>query len=365
MSSLAKIVFGNVEFPESEEFREFQYKFMIVLQVFAAATSILFLCLVGAGVSPKFSDLHMQVMLWYSVASLALWLLVRGRKHLFLPVAVAFEAASLIDLLSAFVFVDNDELRIFWLFTNIPATYLILGRRVGAVVTAFIISSVVLLNPQVGLPLSPNAVATCVIAMVYFAIFFHAYAKQSIYFFIRMRESNDRLREMATRDMLTGTLNARAYYEICDSLINLAQRNSTPYSVLFIDLDHFKSVNDNYGHAAGDTVLRSVANCVQAGLRSSDVMGRIGGEEFSVFLPNTDAVAATQVAEQLRRSIEALMPSFGDRQLKITASIGVARNRHSDQSMLEIQKMADQAMYKAKAAGRNRTSTFEDMLEAH
>jgi hypothetical protein len=114
-----------------------------------------------------------------------------------------FEVTSLVDLLSAFVFVDNDELRIFWLFTNIPATYLILGRRVGAAVTAFIIGSVVLLNPHVGLPLSPNAVATGVIAMIYFAIFFHAYAKQSIYFFIRMRESNDRLREMATRDMLT------------------------------------------------------------------------------------------------------------------------------------------------------------------
>jgi len=360
MSPLAKIVFGNVEFPESEEFREFQYKFMIVLQLFAAATSILFLWLVHVGASPRFSELHMQVMFWYSVSSLTLWLVVRGRKHLFLPVAVLFEVTSLVDLLSAFVFVDNDELRIFWLFTNIPATYLILGRRVGAVVTAFIIGSVVMLNPHVGLPLSPNAVATGVIAMIYFAIFFHAYAKQSIYFFIRMRESNDRLREMATRDMLTGVLNARAYYEICDSLINLATRNSTPYSVLFIDLDHFKSINDNYGHAAGDIVLRSVANCIQGGLRNSDVMGRIGGEEFSVFLPNTDAIAATQVAEQLRQSIEVLMPSFGDRQLKITASIGVARNHHSDQSMLEIQKMADQAMYRAKAAGRNRISAFED-----
>lgn len=118
-----------------------------------------------------------------------------------------------------------------------------------------------------------------------------------------MRESNDRLREMATRDMLTGALNARAYYEICDSLINLAKRNN--------------------------------------------------------------AVAASQVAEQLRRSIEVLMPSFGDRQLEITASIGVARNHHSDQSMLEIQKMADQAMYRAKAAGRNRISAFEDALESH
>lgn len=362
MTLLAKIAFGNVDFPESEEFREFQYKFMIVLQLFAAATSILFLWLVQIGASPKFSDLHMQVMFWYSVAALGLWLTVRGRKHLFLPVASLFELASLIDLMSAFVFVDNDELRILWLFTNIPATYLILGRLIGAFVTAFIVGSVVLLNPHVGLPLSPNAVATCVIAMIYFAIFFHAYAKQSIYFFIRMRESNARLKELATRDMLTGTLNARAYYETCDSLINLAKRNGTPYSVLFVDLDHFKSINDNYGHAAGDIVLKSVAECITHGLRKSDVMGRIGGEEFSVFLPNTDASAAADLAEQMRQAIELLMPSIGNRQIRITASIGVARNRHSDQSMLEIQKMADQAMYRAKAAGRNRISAFEDVL---
>lgn len=357
---LSKLVFGSIEFPESEEFREFQYKFMIVLQLFAAATSLLFLWLVHIGASPRFSDLHMQVMLWYSITSITLWLIVRNRKHIFLPVAAIFEIASLVDLISAFTFVDNDELRILWLFTNIPATYLILGRLVGAITTAFIIGTVISLNPHVGLPLSPNALATCVVAMIYFAVFFHAYAKQSIYFFYRMTDSNARLLDMATRDVLTGALNARAYYEICDSLIAVAKRNRSMYSVLFIDLDHFKSINDNHGHAAGDLVLKSVTTCISNTLRNSDVMGRIGGEEFSVFLPNTDVGSGKELAEKLRQAIESLMPSIGNQNLKVTASIGVARNQHSEYSMLEIQKLADQAMYRAKAEGRNRVSSVED-----
>lgn len=359
MTTISKLIFGSVEFPETEEFREFQYKFMIVLQLFAAATSLMFLWLVHVGASPRFSELHMQIMLWYSICSIGLWLIVRNRKHLFVPVAAVFELTSLVDLLSAFIFVDNDELRILWLFTNIPATYLILGRLVGAITTFFIITSVVLLNPSVALPLSPNALATCIIAMIYFAVFFHAYAKQSIYFFMRMRDSNARLKEMATRDVLTGALNARAYYEICDTLIAGAKRLSTPYAVLFIDLDHFKSINDNYGHAAGDLVLKYVTTCVAGSLRASDVMGRIGGEEFSAFLPNTDDQSAIELAEKLRKAIEGLMPSIGNETIRVTASIGVARNQHSEQTMLEIQKLADQAMYRAKSAGRNRVSAVE------
>jgi diguanylate cyclase (GGDEF)-like protein len=165
---------------------------------------------------------------------------------------------------------------------------------------------------------------------------------------------------MATRDPLTGMLNARSYYEICEGLIKLAHRNKTPYSVLFVDLDHFKSINDTYGHAAGDLVLKAVADCLTNNLRESDVLGRIGGEEFSIFLPNTSFVDALNLAEHMRFSIESIMPDVGEGKRKITASIGVAKNEHSEQSMLEIQQQADIAMYRAKAAGRNRVSYLEN-----
>lgn len=201
---------------------------------------------------------------------------------------------------------------------------------------------------------------TVLISSIYAAVFYHVYNGKLLYFFTRMRESNERLRELAMRDMLTSLFNARAYYEICDNHINLAKRQRAPYAVLFVDLDHFKSVNDTYGHAAGDVVLKTVADCLASSVRASDTLGRVGGEEFSIFLPNTDVNGATALAETIRINIERLMPSTGGQTLRITASIGVAPNSQSHQRMLDIQKQADQAMYRAKAAGRNRVSAFDE-----
>lgn len=110
--------------------------------------------------------------------------------------------------------------------------------------------------------------------------------------------------------------------------------------------------------AAGDLVLKAVAQALASHLRQSDVLGRIGGEEFSVFLMNTDIKAATGVAETLRMTIENLLPSVGNHPLRVTASIGVAGPSHGKDSTLDIQQRADKAMYVAKANGRNRVSIF-------
>jgi diguanylate cyclase (GGDEF)-like protein len=180
-----------------------------------------------------------------------------------------------------------------------------------------------------------------------------------------MRESNERLYHLAMHDTLTGVLNARAYYEVCDRLIASARRSQRPYSVLFVDLDHFKSINDHHGHAAGDLVLKAVAETLGQTLRESDVLGRIGGEEFSVFLPETSRDAAVIAAENLRAAVERLCPSIGGgERLRITASIGVAGNTREGEDMHVIQQRADQAMYHAKAAGRNRVSVFSAPLAA-
>lgn len=359
MPVLSRFFFGRVEFPEGEEFREFQYKFLIALLMFGTVVTGVFLWLIESGMSPPISEMHMRSMRLYTATGFFLWLGLRGNKQWFRPVAWIFEIVSLLELFSSAIYVENDELRIIWLFTNIPGVYLLLGRAVGGLTTALTIVGLLWINAHAAQPYSANAIATAVLAMLYFAAFFHAYARQSTWFFVRMRDSNHELRELATRDMLTGTLNARAYYEICDSMIRVAQRNRAPYAVLFVDLDHFKSINDTYGHAAGDIVLKSVADCLGRNLRASDALGRIGGEEFSIFLPQTDMEGALHLAENIRTSVEGLMPSIGERRLKVTASIGVARNQHSEQTMKEIQQQADQAMYRAKAGGRNRVSSFD------
>jgi len=242
----------------------------------------------------------------------------------------------------------------------VPGVYILLGQRAGMLITALTVVGLAIGNARLPVPYSHNAIATTLIGIAYVGVFFHVYGNRSISYFCRMRESNQQLRHMATHDALTGLLNARAYYAGCDQMIHLARRNATPYSVLFVDLDHFKLINDSYGHAAGDVVLKSVADALASSMRQSDIVGRIGGEEFSVFLPNTDLAGALKRAETLRIQIENLMLQVGDVSLQITASIGVARNQHSEQSMIEIQRLADQAMYLAKRQGRNRVSTVDE-----
>lgn len=360
MSGLGKFFFGDVHFPESEEYREFQYKFLMLLLAAGAIATAVFIIPAQSGAAPIPFE-HVRSMTLFTAVSVLLFFALRGRKQWFIPVVWLYEIASLLELASAMIYVPGDELRILWLFTNIPGAYLLLGRAMGTVVSIVIIIGLVIGNTHMAAPYSPNALATAVISMIYSAAFFHAYADRSVNFYIRMRDSNEKLKFMATRDPLTGVFNARAYYEFCEGMIKLAQRNNRPYAVLFVDLDHFKSINDTYGHAAGDLVLKTVADCLVKNSRASDGVGRIGGEEFSIFLPDTTFEDAVALAEYLRFSIELLMPVIGEEARKITASIGVARNQHSEQTMLEIQKQADLAMYRAKAAGRNRVSALGDL----
>ena len=126
-----------------------------------------------------------------------------------------------------------------------------------------------------------------------------------------MNDANDQLRVQAARDPLTGVMNARAYYAATERLITLSLRTGKPFSVLFVDLDHFKSINDRYGNEAGDIVLKEVPASLAKNARDCDALGRIGGEEFSLFLPNTDLVGAEVVAEKLRTAIEGLTSVAG------------------------------------------------------
>ena len=357
---LQRWIFGQVSFQDNEEFDEFRFRFlMIVLLAGAVCTGLL---IVGDRSSiNRIAPLHVRSMLLFTLCSMVLWWLLRSHKERFLPVAVVYETICLLEYVSALIFVSEDELRVLWFMTNIPGVYILLGQRAGAFITGLTLVGLAWGNRYLAAPYSPNALATLLTSIAYTGVFFHFYGARSISYFVRMRQSYERVLHMATHDPLTGVLNARAYYATCDQLIELAKRQRTPYTVLFVDLDHFKAINNTHGHAAGDLVVQAVALALQQGIRASDALGRIGGEEFSIFLPHTDLTSASRLAETLRQTIQDLMPAISAAQrIRITASIGVARNQHSDQTMLAIQQQADQAMYLAKSQGRNRVSCFAE-----
>ena len=157
---------------------------------------------------------------------------------------------------------------------------------------------------------------------------------------------------LAKVDYLTGVSNRRRITELGDALIASCQLREQPLSVILIDIDHFKAINDKYGHAAGDRVLKEIAATLQSALRRGNELGRFGGEEFAVLLPGTQSAAAMSVAERLRSSVAALSPERMGIGQGVTLSAGVASSRGND-SFVGLIARADAALYEAKQAGRN------------
>ncbi|WP_322304179.1 GGDEF domain-containing protein [Hydrogenophaga sp.] len=181
----------------------------------------------------------------------------------------------------------------------------------------------------------------------------------------RLERNQVQLETLATTDALTGLLNRRALWDRARVELARAQRENTPLSLLVLDLDHFKQVNDRWGHLAGDAVLRHVTALMQGAVRRTDVVGRLGGEEFVVLLPQEGTESGTRLAEKLRHLIadnpmawdnaELINTAVGTPNLPIRVSIGgVSLLPGEKGSMEELLDMADKALYRAKASGRNK-----------
>jgi len=163
-----------------------------------------------------------------------------------------------------------------------------------------------------------------------------------------------KLRELATTDSLTGLHNRRRFLELSEREFTRSTRYERPLAMFMIDIDHFKNVNDTHGHDVGDEVLRSLAEISIMALRKADIVGRLGGEEFGVLLPETELEAAIEVADRLRLSVERTNISTNAGELNITVSIGVATMPPKTRSTQALLKRADIALYDAKQSGRNR-----------
>jgi diguanylate cyclase (GGDEF)-like protein len=170
-----------------------------------------------------------------------------------------------------------------------------------------------------------------------------------------LKEQMEELNRLASFDALTGLYNRRLFLLRLEEELSRAARRKLPLCLLYIDIDHFKLFNDTHGHAAGDAVLRQVAEIMARGLRKSDVLGRIGGEEFSILLPETTGQGGQLISERLRQRVAETPCHFDALQLNVTISIGTlwvtdAAAFDVDQLM----RMADDALYAAKSGGRNR-----------
>ncbi|ABM17436.1 GGDEF domain-containing protein [Marinobacter nauticus] len=173
---------------------------------------------------------------------------------------------------------------------------------------------------------------------------------------LELRAAHEKARAAALEDELTGLHNRRAFFEFGAQLLNQAVRHHTPLTLIMMDLDHFKAINDTHGHDAGDEVLRQVSALLQARIRDCDIVARMGGEEFAVLLPETGLEMARTLAERLLGLLQELTVHHGGQSISLSASFGISLLGSRDRRLEDLMCRADEAMYQSKARGRSRVT---------
>ena len=222
----------------------------------------------------------------------------------------------------------------------------------AAALSAMFGNTVTALAVWIGLPYSPIAFHAAGWGVVIEGILL---ALALAYRMRQYQRAQNRAAHLARTDQLTGLLNRRAFLEHALPIWNLSRRNERPLSVMMVDIDHFKKINDTHGHAMGDRALQSVSTVLMEICRNSDIIARWGGEEFVILLPETNGEQATQLGERLRAKIAALRLGTLRSPIRLSASFGIAdRTRH--ESLEQLINEADEWLYRAKQSGRNRVA---------
>ena len=170
----------------------------------------------------------------------------------------------------------------------------------------------------------------------------------------------EKLQHESLTDVLTGISNRRHFNSILKQALNKAQRHNTALSIAYFDLDHFKCINDTYGHVIGDEVLKSVAHAIKKTLRTEDTFGRLGGEEFCICMPDTSIQEAYIPSERYRQCIEDLHIPYKDNRIPVTASFGVVEFKPYQHNISTLLAHADQALYESKENGRNQVTLLKE-----
>lgn len=176
-----------------------------------------------------------------------------------------------------------------------------------------------------------------------------------------LQKKHDLLNKLAGTDSLTGLVNRREFFNTSESLIFRSKNNFTPYALMMLDLDHFKNVNDTYGHDIGDVVLKDVTHAINNQTRPDDVFGRIGGEEFAIYMPDITSEEAEAIANKFCKIVRELVIDAGVETITVTMSVGLVTDSNREFTLSELMKSSDVALYEAKKTGRDRVVTVEGL----
>lgn len=344
---------SGFEFEPDETLLKFKFRLLNSCLLVAIVFSFLVGLLHDLGLHDT-GQFHSRVNYALSISSVVLIFWLRQSRNNFSKVSLALVAACLLTFTSALIFVEEDQFRIIWFYIVVFVAYTVIGNRAGVITTLISITIIFLCYLIFDLGLTRTTLQGALIGLVISSLLASIHVRKIADFETVLLNKNRELEVLATIDGLTGVMNKRMFNEMATKYLEAAFRNQKPLAFLYLDLDHFKKVNDQHGHQVGDIMLIKFTDIVGKCLRKSDLLGRVGGEEFAVALFETDLESACSVAEKIRLKVEDASYQYDDKLVKMTTSIGLSQIESETDSLESIQKRADTALYKAKESGRNR-----------
>lgn len=277
------------------------------------------------------------------------WRIVQVRNVL--PWVYLYLLPTFSFLLYIIVPPDASKTAFVWVYSMPVLAYLLLGRKRGSLLALpFVLGACVLYLYTKPINLDAAGLidlSNALFCGVMIIVFVHLYET-------RRAKAHYQLQQMARTDALTGVASRGSFQQSLEQSVREAQRSQSKLVLVILDVDHFKAVNDQYGHDAGDQALRYICNSLSQRLRNTDTLGRLGGEEFGLLLRNTDHRAAEPLVETLREQIASTPLIYGEQRIFLSVTLGLAEWPGDGESVEQLYRCADQRLYRGKEQGRNR-----------
>jgi diguanylate cyclase (GGDEF)-like protein len=352
--SIENFIYSGFVFGEDEDLLKYKFRMINSILVIVAFFAALVGLLSDLGIN-DIGPIHSKVNYVYSLLTITLIFFLRSSRENYTTTANLLLIVSLLSFMSCLIFVPQDEFRMIWFFLLVFVAYMLNGTISGVLFTAASIGVILITHFLIDLHLSQVAINSAVLGLVIGSFLAETYTKKITGYERRLQKKNAELKVLASTDDLTGIMNKRIFQEVSKRYFKTAQRDRDSLTLLLFDLDLFKEVNDTYGHQVGDKLLIRFVEILESFLRKSDILARVGGEEFALLLFNTDFEGAYALAEKIREEVKHHPFTYDRHNISMTTSIGATQLRESDASFDEIFARADKALYQAKADGRNKT----------
>lgn len=351
MKWLESYLSGGFTFAEHEAVLEHRIKFLNAILMILVLATLFFELLHFLEVHDLGRQIGFEIA--YTLFCMILIAVLRRSKTFLIPISVTLLVATWFLFSMTFYYVIHDEFRAVWFLLLIVVSYTLFGNSMGIIVTAASMGSVLLIFLTSQTNISPIAFQTILLSFLIGSLLSYSSTKKFDSYERKLQAQNKELERLASQDGLTNIYNRLTFQALAEKSFAQAKRNEWVLCYMMIDIDLFKNINDTYGHHVGDTVLKQCVDIMQNQLRSSDIIGRIGGEEFGIVLLQTPKHEALSLALRIRDAVAKSLFSYEGTPIAVTISIGLAALKEEDTILSDIEKRADKALYAVKNGGRN------------